>query len=1358
MAPAANAEATTQITGSTRLGDTWARSVDGSSEPASHRDATPYQVVVVRPTQSGTHHVALRSDGDRFRPALCLYDGVFDPQSPDQHRIACNETVFADDEAGLDAQLVAGSTYIAVATGVGDEDYGDYALTVQGPAAITMQLRSPMGGVVPTSGRDIDRPLEGTAPLRAGTRSGFYDIVGFAVSRAGAYSFDIGGSEDAFACLYSQSFDDSSPTEGGIVCADVGGTTPRAAYFTATLAAQTRYVLMVTGSEPGQHGAWQAAVDGPGSVTLGQMSGDLAGKATWTRPTQATPPAQGTQRARYEARPFQVTSTGTYAIHLGEGDQYLCVYRAPFDPLSPTVNALACNDDGGDNQVSSARMVDLTAGTPYVLVASSWNLGTGVGPWIAEFAGPADVVVEPSVPTVRGVYAYDWANTLSVSLAPGRTGSAPTSYTATLYPYLGTTPGTTFTSAEPSFEVPLPSGSAQGDRFSLVVRANTAAGSSPTRQIDPPPTPEIESVTPDDPFSLEVAVDPGAVGPPYDNLVVQALPRSAPADTFRYRSAIYDAERGLVRFRGLTPDTDYDISVGRESGLGSSTAVTSLVRTASATALPQMTVTADGPTVVRPLPSADGVFGSSAVTVRSQTAYFRVSEAGSYQFLASGTTYWDSHLVVARSGFTGSALADSTVGLVDDTARADNGMGLQALAVQLQPGDYAIVLSGWSGTSVGSSRLFVRAPSGSHLEVAPPGAPRAPTAPTVADAGPGAVSVVVPPAADIQDAPTGYDVTLRAADGSIEHGQLPASGTGTVEGLVDGTSYDVTVRARNASGQGLASAPSVVALPTVPAAPAAPVVDEITATTARVVVAEPDGRGLPVTGYTAVVRPGNHSVTTDGVGPIPLDGLSRGTTYTVAVTARNARGAGTQSTETAFTTAGLPAAPEISDVVPGVHSATFTIHPPDDAGSPITSYGVRLVPVAGSAPTVSVDPRPTQAGPITVNGLRSATAYRIEVVARNEVGDGTTSAPIEVTPISQVTGAPTTTGAHVVSDGSARVEFEPPSEPGTDSVSSYVATVNPGGRQLVLPAEARTVEVDGLEPNTAYTVTVVARSDAGDSAPSSMQAFTTFGPPGRPVVRSSIPEIGAVRISVDAPASNGSSITHYLVSATPEGAAGPAVVVESAATSAVVTGLRGDVRYSIDVAAINRYGTGQAVRTLATPLAPVPPRPQVVGSSSRSGAMTVTLAAPAAAGVTIQATVTPTGGGTVVNGTVDGGIISFQGLTNGIRYRATVTQASSGGVSPQTSVERVVGVPTLRLTQTARRPKVRVRAVFAIGGTPIAHQPVRLESAGRLIRTGRTDSHGRVAWTVPAKAGPRVRAVATVEDRRVRSRTIRLRR
>jgi hypothetical protein len=174
---------------------------------------------------------------------------------------------------------------------------------------------------------------------------------------------------------------------------------------------------------------------------------------------------------------------------------------------------------------------------------------------------------------------------------------------------------------------------------------------------------------------------------------------------------------------------------------------------------------------------------------------------------------------------------------------------------------------------------------------------------------------------------TGYVVTPFVgvtAQPSTEVGNVTQV---VMSGLANGTSYTFQVRARNAIGDGPASAPSGAVTPaTLPDAPAnvTAVAGNAQATVSWAAPAS-DG-GSAITGYVVTPFVGAAAQQATLVGPVDstsISGLANGTTYTFSVVARNTLGDGPSTASNAVT----PTAPFAPPVAPPVAAGAAKVGP-----------------------------------------------------------------------------------------------------------------------------------------------------------------------------------------------------------------------------------------------------------------------------------------------------------------------------------------------------------------------------------------------------------------------------------------------
>lgn len=212
----------------------------------------------------------------------------------------------------------------------------------------------------------------------------------------------------------------------------------------------------------------------------------------------------------------------------------------------------------------------------------------------------------------------------------------------------------------------------------------------------------------------------------------------------------------------------------------------------------------------------------------------------------------------------------------------------------------------------------------------------------------------------------------------------------TVFGLANATTHQCTVLAHNSAGNGPASTPFLV---TLPSAPDAPVVSAVTPgdTAATIAFTPPaNNGGSAIIDFSATCNPGAIVRTNTG-SPITYaaGSLANGTVYTCTLAARNAVGTGAASPSFQFTPASVPGAPVITSVIGGDGQASVFFTPPaSNGGAPITSYRAQC-----DSPGVT-----GSTSPITVTPLANNVAVNCSVFATNAIGNGAPSATVAVTP------------------------------------------------------------------------------------------------------------------------------------------------------------------------------------------------------------------------------------------------------------------------------------------------------------------------------------------------------------------------
>lgn len=342
-----------------------------------------------------------------------------------------------------------------------------------------------------------------------------------------------------------------------------------------------------------------------------------------------------------------------------------------------------------------------------------------------------------------------------------------------------------------------------------------------------------------------------------------------------------------------------------------------------------------------------------------------------------------------------------------------------------------------------------------------------------------------------------------------------------ISGLINGTTYTVSLRTINALGPSLEeSALASVAPANNPSAPTNLVV--ITASRSATVtfnVPSSDG-GVPISNYeystdggiTWLARTdGETTSTTLEISKLSSDGttlLTNGLSYEIAVRAVTASTVGLSSSIAFATPSTTPSAPTNEVVV--VYNGRFVVSfdPSSDGGSPITNYEYALSTNNGSSWGNFIPANVLTPG-FTITNLDNGTPYRIKVRALNSRGEGAelvsasefTPVGVPDSPIISATSNSRLTPS--LTDRQIQVSFTEPANNGspitnyqysTDNGVTWQDRTDVTGRfsPLVISKLSSDVTAD-LDVDTAYQIKIRAKNVNGDGDESLMTSSRTGG-------------------------------------------------------------------------------------------------------------------------------------------------------------------------------------------------------------------------------------------------------------------------
>jgi hypothetical protein len=427
--------------------------------------------------------------------------------------------------------------------------------------------------------------------------------------------------------------------------------------------------------------------------------------------------------------------------------------------------------------------------------------------------------------------------------------------------------------------------------------------------------------------------------------------------------------------------------------------------------------------------------------------------------------------------------------------------------------------------------------------------------------------------------------------------------TGT-SALVNGTAYNVKLRAVNAVGAGSISAAVSVTPSTIAGAPTSLVATAGNAQISVAFTAPVSNGGAAITNYEYSTNNGyawKAFSPADATTPVVITILSdattalvNGTAYNVKLRAVNAAGAGSMSAVVTVKPGQTPA-PTSLVATPGNARATIAFTAPSSlsiVGGAITNYEYSTdngTTFKAFSPADATTPVVITIRSDAATALVNGTAYNVKLRTVNAGGVGAASSAVSVTP-STTAGAPTSL---VATAGNAQISvaFTAPVSNGGAAITNYEYSTNNGyAWKAFSPADATTPVVitilsdatTALVNGTAYNVKLRAVNAAGVSTQSSA-VLVTPGQASAPTSLVATPGNARATIAFTAPASDaGLAITNYEYSTnngttwkafSPVDITTPVVITTvSNGTTALVNG----TTYTVKLRAVNSGGKGSA--------------------------------------------------------------------------------------------------------------------------------------------------------------------------------------
>jgi len=96
-------------------------------------NAVPYDALTFTVTAGGVWQFLAMAE---FDSAIFLYAGSFDAAAPTTNLIAHSNDIFSPDTSGFVTYMFPGLTYTVVVSGLEDDEFGKYSLTIAGPGSV----------------------------------------------------------------------------------------------------------------------------------------------------------------------------------------------------------------------------------------------------------------------------------------------------------------------------------------------------------------------------------------------------------------------------------------------------------------------------------------------------------------------------------------------------------------------------------------------------------------------------------------------------------------------------------------------------------------------------------------------------------------------------------------------------------------------------------------------------------------------------------------------------------------------------------------------------------------------------------------------------------------------------------------------------------------------------------------------------------------------------------------------------------------------------------------------------------------------------------------------------------------------
>jgi titin len=357
---------------------------------------------------------------------------------------------------------------------------------------------------------------------------------------------------------------------------------------------------------------------------------------------------------------------------------------------------------------------------------------------------------------------------------------------------------------------------------------------------------------------------------------------------------------------------------------------------------------------------------------------------------------------------------------------------------------------------------------------------------------------------------TGYEYSTDA--GSVWRAATLSGSSLTVSGLVNGTTYNVIVRAVNSAGSGAASAP--LSGTPIPTAPYAPTITSLVSADGSLLInysAPISDGGAIITGYEySIDAGGTWQPATSAVGfptQLQISGLTNGTSYLVQIRAKNAVGVSRGSARMAGLVGPTSGALNLTAINPYMASANAVFVVPTTMKNGAWANTWYQYSIDGGL-TWSANVRSLSTAALAAEGkayinishLSNGMSYSVAIRANfsQKIRGVVASAPGQASRVltvvpRTVASAPRITQVST-SGGAMTIYFEAPVSNGGSAITNYSYCFGANKWVLVKPGSSLSpIVISGLNVGRVYTVRIVAINAAGAGTASGPSAIVIKG-------------------------------------------------------------------------------------------------------------------------------------------------------------------------------------------------------------------------------------------------------------------------